>query len=144
MSGRPVRRAVSFVIPGPEPGTVLSVRRPPDDPDLPEVWGLPAGSPRPGEDDREAVVRSGREKLGVELRVGERLGEGEAEREEHALRMALYRARIRSGDPEVPQPVRGVTQYTAWRWARPEGLREAARRGSLCSRLYLENLGEGW
>ena len=28
--------------------------------------------------------------------------------------------------------------YRDWRWAAPEELREAAERGSLCTRLYLE------
>src|SRR5262249_28965243 len=38
---------------------------PSTDEDLPDVWGLPAGSLRVGETFEACVVRSGREKLGV-------------------------------------------------------------------------------
>lgn len=117
---------------------ILTVRRPPDDEDLPGVWGLPAGSLRPGEGWEEAVVRAGREKLGVRLEPVLLLNEGSADRAAYRLHMRLYRARILEGEPAVPQPVEGVTQYTAWRWAPPDRLREAADRGSLCSRLCLE------
>lgn len=142
---KPVKRSVSFVIPRAADGwRVLAVRRPPDDDELPDVWGLPAGSVREGESDAEAVLRAGREKLGVDLGVGPLVREGETEREDYRLRMCLYQARIVRGEPEVPQGVEGVTQYTDWGWVEDERLREAARRGSLCTRLYLGERGEEW
>lgn len=138
---KPVRHAVSVLVRrGPE--GLLAVRRPPDDDELPGVWGLPAASLREGEDPEDAVARVGRDKLGVELASARPLREGETEREGYRLRMRLYEADVREGEPSVPQPVEGVTQYVDWEWAPPGRLREAAGKGSLCSRLCLEWLEE--
>jgi len=141
---KPAKRSIAVVIPKTagrwdeaSGGTVLVVRRPPDDEDLPGAWGLPAGSLGPGESWEDAVRRAGREKLGVRLRPGPVLREGELEREDYRLRMRLYAAGIEDGEPSVPQPAPGVTQYTAWAWAPVGRLEPAARAGSLCSRLCL-------
>lgn len=137
MASKPVREAVSYVIykPGSE-DEFLIVLRPEDDPDLPGVWGLPAGSKREGESWEGAVLRAGMEKLGVELRILRVLAEGEAEREGYTLRMRLYEAATAAGGPRVPGPF-GETQYEAWRWGVGRDVQEAASRGSLCCRLYL-------
>lgn len=135
---RKTRQAISFVIRHPEnPERVLVVRRPPDDEELPNLWGLPAGRVRAGETDADAVVRSGREKLGVEVEVGRELNRGSTERAEYTLEMRLYEARILAGEPEVGQPYEEVTQYTGWKWGEAEELRPAAGRGSLCCRLFV-------
>ena len=112
--------------------------RPPDDKDLPDVWGLPAGSLCPGEDWADAARRAGREKLGVELEVGDELRRGTLERAAYTLEMRLLAGRVVAGEPAVPQPNPAVTQYAAWKWADPSELEPAAARGSLCSRLFLE------
>lgn len=137
MVSKPVKEAVSYVIyrPGSEE-EFLIVLRPEDDPDLPGVWGLPAGSKREGESWEEAVLHAGMEKLGVELRILLELAEGEAEREGYTLRMRLYEAAIAAGRPRVPGPF-GGTQYEAWRWGVRGDLEEAASEGSLCCSLYL-------
>lgn len=135
-----VKRSVSFVIRHPaRPGLVLAVRRPPDDDDLPDAWGLPAGSLREEESWDEAVRRAGREKLGVELEVGDVLEEGRIERATYTLHMRLYDARIVAGAPAVPQSTPGVTQYGALDWAAPDRFVAAADAGSLCCRLYLRH-----
>ncbi len=139
---KPTKRSIAFLVRG-EAGRVLVVRRPVDDEDLPDAWGLPAGSLRPGEGWEEAVRRAGREKLGVALRPGALLREGELERDAYRLRMRLYGASIEDGEPVVPQPVEGVTQYAEWVWAPPSRLEAAAANGSLCSRLALEWRDEG-
>jgi 8-oxo-dGTP diphosphatase len=140
--GKPVKRSVSFAIRRPDqPDEVLVVLRPEDDEDLPALWGLPAGSLRPGEDWAGAVRRSGREKLGVELEVGRELNRGTLERAAYTLEMRLLEARILAGAPRAPQPHPEVTQYQRWRWAPPAVLEPAAARGSLCSRLYLATSG---
>lgn len=120
---------------------VLAVLRPQDDPDLPGIWGLPAASRRPGESWEAAVERIGRDKLGVRLRPGRVLAEGERARAEYVLKMRLYEARLEEGEPRVAQRVPGVTQYAAWRWADARLLEPGARAGSLCCRLYLEVQG---
>ncbi len=138
---RPVKRSVSFAIFRPAcPDEVLVVRRPPDDEDLPDLWGLPAGSLRPGEDWADAVRRAGRDKLGIALEVGPELNRGTLERAGYTLEMRLLAARILSGSPVVPQAVDGVTQYPEWKWGTAGDLVPAAERGSLCSRLFLERL----
>ncbi len=136
---RPVKHSVSFAIfrPG-HPDQVLVVQRPPDDDDLPDAWGLPAGSLRAGEDWAEAVRRAGRDKLGVELEVASELNRGSLERAAYTLEMRLLEARIIAGEPRVPRSAAGVTQYQAWKWGKAEDLAPAAARGSLCSRLFLE------
>lgn len=132
------KRSVSFVIFQPGSGDkVLIVQRPSDDEELPDAWGLPAGSLREGEDWAGAVRRAGRDKLGVELEVVRELNRGELDRAAYTLDMRLLEARIAAGEPSVPQPVEGVTQYQAWRWGEAADLAPAAARGSLCSRLFL-------
>lgn len=144
---RPLERAVSFVVLRPGEGDarpeLLAVRRPPDDEDLPDAWGLPASTLTGDETWEETVRRAGREKLGVELEVGRVLREGELERDGCTLRMRLYRAEIREGEPDVDQPTEGVTRYVDWSWSPPGRLEPAAARGSLCSRLCLAWLEEG-
>jgi ADP-ribose pyrophosphatase YjhB (NUDIX family) len=134
-----IRQTISFVIRRPgDPAAILTVLRPPDDADLPDAWGLPAGRVRPGESWEDAVHRAGREKLGVELDVGRELNRGSTPRPGYRLEMRLFEATIARGEPRVPQRADGSTQYRAWRWAPVETLRPAAERGSLCCRLCLE------
>lgn len=135
---KPVKRSVSFAVFHPaDASLLLVVQRPSDDEDLPDAWGLPAGSLRPGEDWADAVRRASRDKLGVELKLGAELNRGTIERAAYTLEMRLYEARILAGEPVVPRAVAGVTQYQAWRWATADVLRPAAAAGSLCSRLFL-------
>jgi 8-oxo-dGTP diphosphatase len=135
----PVRRAVALAIRrAGAPDELLIVRRPPDDPDLPDHWGVPAASLRPDESWEAAVRRAASGKLGVEVAAGTVLNEGRLERKGYTLHMRLHDAAITAGAPAVPGPDPGVTQYAAWRWGRPDELRPAAAAGSLCSRLLLE------
>lgn len=139
---RPIKRSISFAIHRPDdPGQVLVVRRPPDDDELPGLWGLPAGSLRDDESWADAVRRSGREKLGVELEIGAELNHGTTPRDGYTLEMKLFEAVITDGEPRVPRSYPDVTQYADWRWARAAALIPAAGRGSLCCRLYLEREG---
>jgi hypothetical protein len=117
------------------PDGVLLVRRPEDDESLPGVWGLPAASLAEGESEQDAVRRAGREKLGVEVRPLEPLGQ--------ELAMTGWRVEIVAGRPSVPQPGPN-TQYTELRWGEPVELVPAARSGSLCSRVLLRARGLEW
>ena len=149
MSGgaTPARRAVALLIsePGRErppsrPGRAvrwLTVRRPDDDPDLPGVWGLPAGSCRAGESVGDLVRRIGRDKLGIETADLGCVGKGDGVRGARPLSMRLHAAKLGPGEPRVPQLVPGVTQYVEWAWNSPEALRAGAAKGSLCCRLAL-------
>jgi predicted TIM-barrel fold metal-dependent hydrolase len=136
-----IKRSVAVVVRGPEAGTFLVVKRPDDPADpLAGVWGLPAVTLADGEDERAAAARVGRDKLGVELAPGRRLGEASADRGDYLLVLADYEAAIVDGAPVVPQADTSVTQYAEWRYAAdPTVLAEAAARGSLCARIFLED-----
>jgi ADP-ribose pyrophosphatase YjhB (NUDIX family) len=138
---KPLKRSVSLIIEG--PGGVLLVRRPDDDESLPGLWGLPAASLREGESERDALLRVGRDKLGVEVEPVELVGVDEEERPGHRIAMRDWSARIVSGEPAVPQAGEG-TQYVDWRWGDPGELAPAARAGSVCARVLLRALGSSW
>lgn len=139
---KPIKNAISYVIYNKD-RKFLSVKRPDDDIDLPGMWGLPAGNVKDGETFEEAVLRSGRQKLGVELRIAKYINEGELERKDYILHMKLYEAEIVHGEPSVPQQAEG-TQYQAWKWAAADDIKETAQKGSLCCRLYLSSINQKW
>ena len=128
-----MKRSISLVIEGAE--GILLVRRPDDDESLPGVWGLPAASLRDGESERDAVLRAGREKLGVEVEPLAPLGSEDW--------MTDWSVRVVAGEPSVPQPDDG-TQYVGLRWGEPAELAPAARAGSLCARALLRSVGSAW
>ena len=136
-----IKRSVAVVVRGPEAGTFLVVKRPDDPADpLAGVWGLPAVTLTGGEDEPAAVVRVGRDKLGVQLTAGRRLGQASADRGDYLLVLADYEAAIVGGAPSVPQSDASVTQYVDWRYAAdPAVLADAAARGSLCAQIFLED-----
>ncbi len=141
---KPVKRSVAVVVRR-DDGAFLIVRRPDDPADpLAGAWGFPAVTLKAGEDDWAAAARAGRVKLGVELAVGRKLGERSADRGDHVLRLADYEAMITAGVPSVPQPDTSMTQYTEFRFASdPRTLAEAAARGSLCARVFLDSRADG-
>ena len=130
-----------------DPGGAFLVVKRPDDPQDPlaGVWGLPAVTLLGGEDERAAVLRAGRVKLGVELAAGRRIGERTADRGAYLLRLAGYEATVLAGVPAVPQPDASLTQYAACAYSADPGvLAEAAARGSLCAQVFLAAAGEPW
>ena len=147
-----LRRAVAAAVRR-DDGLVLAVLRP-DEPgeELPGIWGLPAATLRAGESPEEGLRRLGREKLGVELTPLRPLADGEQQREGYTLCMTVYEASI-SGEPRpVGRPSGHLPQrtadgpgtlYEAIDWRPTPAFREAADRGSLCCRLFLEYTGSG-
>jgi 8-oxo-dGTP diphosphatase len=133
----PTVRSVAIVVRD-AAGRLLVVRRDDKDKDLPGVWGLPAATIRVGETPEQAVMRAGRDKLGVTLRIGRLAGEDASP----AQSLREYEAEIVDGTPSVPQNDPSVSQYADLRYTDDPGiLLEAARKGSLCSRIYLRNAG---
>ncbi len=141
---KPIVRAISYIIYNKDRTKFLAVKRPSNDKYLPDVWSLPAGIVKRDESDEDSVLRSGMQKLGVKLKIIKQLNEGEVERDNHFLHMKLYEVEIVEGKPKVPQQVERVTQYQEWKWTKADELKEAAKKGSLCSRLYLESLNIEW
>jgi 8-oxo-dGTP diphosphatase len=138
---KPVRHSVAIVVRGAD-GTFLAVRRP-DDPEDPlaGVWGLPAVTLKDGEGERTAAVRAGRDKLGVEVTVGARLGTKTADRGSYVLRLSDYEVTVVSGTVSVPQPDASMTQYAECRFTDDPGmLGAAAGKGSLCAQIFLESV----
>ena len=134
------KHSVAVVVRGAD-GTFLVVRRP-DDPEDPlaGVWGLPAVTLRPGEDEPAGVKRVGQVKLGVSLFVGAKLGMKTADRESYVLTLSDYEAFVAEGTPSVPQPDASMTQYAECRFvADPAVLAEAADKGSLCAQIFIES-----
>ena len=120
----------------------MIIKRPSDDEDLPNVWGLPAGSVKLNETYEEAIVRAGKNKLCVELKVGKLIGRGNLDRGNYILHGEEYEAEIISGVPKVPQENTEGTQYQDWKYGTYEDLKEAASKHSLCCNLYLKSIGK--
>ena len=141
-TSKPKKRSVALaVVKRDQPVQVLLVQRPEDDEEFPGLWGLPAASLHSTETYEEALQRIGVQKLGVEVRIGDRIGFGRKEVGGFVLSMCLYSASLDRVLPTLPLTngqCQGVTLYTSWRWGEPPKLEDAARRGSLCSRLLLD------
>jgi ADP-ribose pyrophosphatase YjhB (NUDIX family) len=133
-TAKPLKRAVALAA-WSEEGLLL-VKRPEEDPEFAGAWGLPAVSLGNGEGPEEGALRVGREKLGAGVELLRPVAFGVEERTAYTLELWVVEARLLAM-PELPEPKPGKTYYRAYRFGRPEELREAARQGSLCSRLYL-------
>ena len=140
---KPVKCSVAAVLRNPEDGReFLAVQRPPDVDRLPDVWGLPAVSLQPGELPEAAVRRLGREKLATGIEPVRFVGIRSMDRGDYELILMDVEARLAGPPPSVAAATTGSTRYVAQRWtADLLLLRDAARRGSLCSRILLEAEG---
>ncbi|HEX4213211.1 MAG TPA: NUDIX domain-containing protein [Candidatus Dormibacteraeota bacterium] len=124
-------------------GRFLAVRRSDDDTTLPGVWGLPAASLRPGETAEVAALRAARDKLGLEVRLREEMGE--ATGGAAPVRLRAYTAEITAGTPSLAAADPQASRYAALRMT-PDLrlLLPAARAGSLCSQVCLRWSGIDW
>jgi ADP-ribose pyrophosphatase YjhB (NUDIX family) len=117
---------------------VLVVRRSANDRYFPGLWGLPAGTLRKREGYEEAIRRTAKHRLGVEVEVlGERAA-GTSDRGTHVVEMRLFEARIVAGSPQLRKADPAGHGYTDIRWAAPDALQPAREQGSLCCRLVDE------
>jgi 8-oxo-dGTP diphosphatase len=142
---KPNKGAVSLVITDND-NNFLAVKRA-DDPsdDLANVWGFPAVTLKQDESHQEAALRVGRQKLGVDIVLGEKIGDSTHDRNTHILHLTDYEAKITSGTPITPQPDLSVSQYAECKFTNdPTILFEAARKGSQCTQLFLESKGVDW
>ena len=124
---KPRKHSVAVVIS--KDDSILAIRRPDDDDELPGIWGLPAGTCRNQETVQDVIARIGREKLGVELTPEKRTASGTQDRPGYLLCMELWEVSM-AGTPIHPN----------WRWVPLEVLRPGAAAGSLCCELALKGL----
>lgn len=142
---KPNKEAVSLIITD-DNNNFLAVKRA-DDPtdDLAGVWGFPAVTLKGDETHQEAALRVGHQKLGVEIELGEKIGDSTHDRNTYILHLTDYKAKIISGTPAAPQTDMSVSQYAECKFSNdPTILFEAARKGSQCTQLFLESVGADW
>jgi ADP-ribose pyrophosphatase YjhB (NUDIX family) len=108
--------------------SLLSLRRPDDDDELPGIWGLPAGTLRAGETTEDLIKRIGRDKLGVKLTPVRQINSDKQIRRHYLLEMELWEASME-----------GTPSHREWRWASIESLRAGAEAGSLCCELAIKS-----
>mgnify|MGYP001329846084 CR=1 FL=1 len=140
-TAKPTRCAVAAVVRHPEDRRrFLAVRRPPTDDELPNVWGLPAITLRPGELPEQGLRRVGREKLAAEIEPTRFVGIKAADRGTYELILMVVEARLSgAAAPSVSEARPEGTAYVAQQWTEdPFLLQEAAQNGSLCSQVFLE------
>lgn len=138
---KPIKESVAFYALNHE-GAFMAVRRSDDDESLPGVWGLAAASVRDGETKEDSVRRAAKDKLGVEVEVLKYTGDDTQERNDYVLHLSEYEVKILKGEPQALHVDPTVSNYAAVQWSKdPELLREAAERGSSCSRIFLRNKG---
>ncbi|WP_203800302.1 NUDIX domain-containing protein [Mycobacterium heckeshornense] len=143
---KPHRHSVALVIKN-DRDELLLVKRPEDEEGpLAGVWGFPAITLKPNESETHAAHRIGPTKLGVEVDVGEKIGELSCGREAVILHLSDYAATIPEGHtPSVPQSDTTVTQYVDLKFTSdPTELFPAAQRGSVCTQIYLSSIGVDW
>jgi ADP-ribose pyrophosphatase YjhB (NUDIX family) len=123
-------------------GEILAVKRPSDDDSLPNVWGLPAVTARPGELPETAALRVGKEKLHCDIRLTRTVGIKSADRGNHVLTLLEIEAEISGGKPDVLAARTTATKYVGQKWTGDLNVfKEAAEKGSLCSQILLESSG---
>lgn len=143
---QPVKNSVALVIKN-DKGEILIVKRPEDEPgELAGVWGFPAITLKPNEPEADAVMRAGKVKLGVDIVIVRKIGTKTADRGDYLLSLSDYEVQMTNGAvPAVPQPDNSMTQYVDWQFTDDASLLfPAARKGSLCSQVYLESLNIKW
>jgi ADP-ribose pyrophosphatase YjhB (NUDIX family) len=141
---KPTVQSVAIVIKD-SVGRLLIVKRDESDDSLPGVWGLPAATIREGETAEEAAIRAGRDKLGIVVQVKGFVGDDSLDRGSYVNHLREYEVDIIDGTPSVPQNDLTVSQYADLQFTDdPTMLFDAARQGSLCSRIYLRMIDLRW
>lgn len=124
---------------------ILAVKRPPNDESLPDVWGLPAVTVKDGELPEDAVRRLGVEKLSTKIEPISYIGIKRADREKYELILMDIKAELKGVEPSVKNATTTGTKYVDQKWTNDYVIfKEAAEKGSLCSRILLESKGISW
>lgn len=121
----------------------LVVRRPAEDKDLADSWGLPAVSLEPGELPEQGAARVCREKLGCTATPDRFLGIMFQKR--NAYDIFLMDVEMILDEGQVADVAKANTTHTAYsrqEWTTdPMMLMESARAGSCCASLFVTDRG---
>ncbi len=77
---------------------------------LPLLWEFPGGRLEPGEDERSALVREVRGRIGVDLVVGDKLGEQHHEYSDYEVHLTMYACRL----PDEARPYPATVADLRW------------------------------
>lgn len=143
---KPKKFSIAVVILNPDnPSEFLAVKRPPDDDSLPNVWGLPAFTVKNGELPEEVVKKIGFEKLATDIEAVSFIGIDSIERDTYVLILMDVQAKLKGPQPSVGKATTSATKYVDQQWTdNYDILKEAASKGSLCTRIFLESKGISW
>ncbi len=120
----------------------LAVKRPTSAKSLPDVWGLPAITVNYSEELEIAIIRLAREKLNTQVEFLGCLGLDSMNRGEYKLTLMDVVVRLIGKEPSVWKATTGQTKYVQQQWTNDLLiLKEAALKGSVCSRILLLSHG---
>ena len=135
-----------MVLPNPENSLeVLAVKRPSTDASLGGVWGLPSIVVEEGELPEAAVIRLGIEKLSTDIEADSYMGIARIERPDHELILMDIQATLHGPAPSVETATTKGIKFVDQQWVSDYSIFiEAASKGSLCTRIFLESKGIAW
>jgi len=143
---KPTKFAIAVALINPNNASeVLAVKRPANDDSLPNVWGLPAIVPKDGELPEDAVKRLGVEKLATEIEATSYIGIKRSDRNTYELILMDIETELKGVEPSVKDATTTGTKYVDQQWTSDYSIfKEAAIKGSLCSRIFLESKEISW
>lgn len=142
---KPSKESVSLVIVDDNDNFLVVKRANDPDDDLAGMWGFPAASLREGETLEKVALRVGKQKLGVDVELGEKIGDSTHDRANYTIHLTDFKARIIKGIPKAPQADLSVSQYDSCKFTNdPTILFAAARKGSQCTQIFLKSIGVDW
>jgi ADP-ribose pyrophosphatase YjhB (NUDIX family) len=125
------------------PHEFLTVKRPADDSDLQNAWGLPAAPVRQGELIEEAAARVCFEKLHCRARPLRFIGAMSQQRNNYDICLIDIEMTLDElTPPDVHKAQTTGTKYVAQKWTTdPLDLMPSAKHGSCCSSIFLTDQG---
>lgn len=121
----------------------LVVRRPAEDKDLADSWGLAAVTLQPGELPEQGAIRACREKLGCKAVPSRFLGVMFQKRNAYDIFLMDIEMILEPGEEaDVTKANTTHTAYSGQQWSTdPQILMDSARAGSCCASLFLTDRG---
>ncbi len=138
-----IRESVAVIISDDE-NNFLAVKRAVDD-SFSNMWGLPAATLRSEETHEDAAKRAAKDKLGVEIDIIRIFGDRTEDKGNYISHMTAYEVKILSGVLSLETRNPSVSRYAEMKFSdEPSLLVEAAKNGSVCSRIFLTKNGIDW